>query len=255
MEPSILEKRKEMKTGFVLLPGAGMSDWLWSSLMPLLNGPAMVISPRIPDNTKEKRLSISFKEVMDFHIEQIVKSGFEQVIVVGHSGAGLIAGALGKEEPHVKHVVFIAANIPQNGKTAIDVFPEEIQRKNIEAIKAQAEFDSLSLKNLETMFVSYFCNTCTEKQIQFILNQKFYPEPVCAITAKMNWDNYPKIGKSYVICSKDKTLTLDQQKILAGNLGIQDLTIIDSGHLPMISHKEDLAKVLNAVYARWNPPT
>jgi hypothetical protein len=63
----------------------------------------------------------------------------------------------------------------------------------------------------------------------------------------VNWTNYPNIGKTYLICTKDKTLTEQQQEYLASNLGISDKRRIDSDHLPMISHPKDLAAELNQI--------
>jgi len=236
-----------MKTGFVLLPGAGMSGWLWQKLMPELSLPAIVIAPRLSPNTKGNRLNARFSEIVAYHQEVIQKSGFDQVIIVGHSGAGLLAGALGKLLPNTKHLVFIAANIPRDGTTAIQVLPEEFQKKNIETVSQQANFDTIPIKSLEAMFVNYFCNTCSPEDIAYVLAQDYYPEPVCVLTEPMDWQNYPAIGKSYILCSQDKTLNEQQQLYMAANLDISDVQRIDSDHLPMISRPRELAKILNGI--------
>ncbi len=238
---------------FLLLPGAGMSRWLWEPLIPLLEAPAVVVSPRLVPNTRDQRLHATFDQVLRHHEEAMALSGADSFVVVGHSGAGLVAGTLGKRNRKVKHVVFVAANIPRSGATALDVFPDEVRDRNIAAVTTQAEHDAIPLKALEGMFVPVFCNTCTPEQTQYVLSQSFFPEPVCAVTTRMNWDDYPPIGLSYVVCQRDKTLTVDQQYHLAAHLGIRHLPEIDSGHLPMISHKEELARILNGVLSGGAP--
>ena len=235
------------KLGFVLLPGAGMSDWVWIKLTPLLDTKAVTLSRRIDVNNRDQRLKSSFSDIVNYTNSIIEKSGFDEVIVAGHSGAGLLAGALGKANKKVKHVVFIAANIPKDGNTAIDVFPEEIRKKNIEAVKAQAENDTIPMKMLEQMFRTSFCNTTTEEDIAYILSQNYQPEPVCVLTEKMDWSSYPDIGKTYIICTRDKTLQERHQEILASNLKITDIRRIDSDHMVMISHPEELAFELNDI--------
>jgi len=186
-----------------------------------------------------------------YHLELIGAAGFDDVILVGHSGAGLLAGAVAKVAPKVKHVVFIAANIPKHGTTAIQVFPQETQKKFVETATEQAKFDEIPVKDLESLIVNHFCNTCTKEQMDYVIEQKFYPEPICVLTEKMDWENYPPIGKTYVVCTDDRTLTVKQQEYLASNLGITDLRRINSDHLVMISHAEELATELNEIAGHY----
>lgn len=240
-----------MELGFILLPGAGMSDWLWVKLTPCLNLPTIPIARRLKVNNFENRLRAKFNEIVDYTDELIEAAAFDRVILVGHSGAGLLAGALGKKSKKIVHVVFIAANLPKNGNTALDIFPNEIKEKNIAAVKKQAEFDDLPVLSMEAMFRNYFCNTCTPEEVDYVLSQKFFPEPVCVLTEKMDWSDYPAIGKTYIICAKDKTLAVEQQVHLAGSLEISDLRRIDSDHLVMISHPKELANELNQIGALY----
>jgi hypothetical protein len=233
------------KKGFVLLPGAGMSDWVWKNLLPLLDIDAVTVDRRLDVNTYENRMNAKFKDCADYACKKM--SGIDEIILVGHSGAGLLAGYLVRNNPSVKHVVFIAANIPKDGTTAIDVFPEDVREKTIQAVKKQIVSDSIPMKALETMFRPLFCNTCTEEDIRYILEQNYFPEPFCAITEKMDWTDFPSIGKTYILLTEDKTLTAGSQEIMAGNLGITDIRRIASDHMVMISHPAELAHELNAI--------
>ncbi len=44
-----------MRKGFVLIPGAGMSDWLWSKLIPYLDEKAVTIARRLEVNNYDNR--------------------------------------------------------------------------------------------------------------------------------------------------------------------------------------------------------
>jgi hypothetical protein len=233
-------------TGIVLLPGAGMSTWLWEKITKSLNAPSLIISPRIVNNTKENRLNVTFDEMIDYHKKLISDQKWDKVIIVGHSGAGLLAGILGKEVKNVVEVIFVAANIPKNETTALDIFPDEIKQRTVSALKQQAEKDYIPIQNMENFFIPSFANNCSEQDIEFILKQNFYPEPICVITTKMNWNNYPLISKKYILCTKDKTLTEQQQFLLAGNLLISNIIKMDTDHLPMISKADEFVSILNS---------
>ena len=241
-----------MKRGFILIPGAGMSDWIWTKLASLLKQRAVTIPRRMEVNTYENRLNGGFEEILDYVDKVIKESDLEEIILVGHSGAGLIAGELAKRNPKIKHVVFLAANLPASGGTALDSFAEEIRQKNIEGVAKQAEADRIPMKLLESTFRTYFCNRTSEEDIAYILQQEFQPEPVCVLTHRVDWQSYPPIGKTYILCTEDKTLTRQQQEDYAANLAITDLRYLESDHMCMISNAKELAKELNGIAEEYS---
>lgn len=224
-----------------------MSDWIWTKLTPLLNLDCVSISRRIENNTYENRLNCDFEDILSYANRLIEQSGFDEVILVGHSGAGLIAGELGKRNPKIRHIIFLAANIPVHEGTALDSFSEEIRDKNIEGVKMQAKSDLIPMKVLEAQFRTYFCNQSSEEDINYLMEQSFQPEPVSVLTHQVDWSDYPEIGKTYVICLEDKTLSVAQQEQFAANLGITDLQRFDGDHMVMISRAKELAEHMNLI--------
>jgi hypothetical protein len=237
-------------TGMVLLPGAGMGTWLWDKIATRLDCPSLIISPRIHPNTKEHRLAATFESIVAYHQAEIEKQNWDSTIVVGHSGAGLLAGALGKVLKGLREIVFIAANIPKNGSTALDGFPEPIRAKTREALQKQAEWDRIPISAMKDFFTQNFLNTASSEDIEYVVRQDFFPEPVCVATTAMNWDHYPSLEKTYVVCRKDKTLSVDQQRTFSSHLQIERAVEIDSDHLPMISDSESLLTILNDALQR-----
>lgn len=239
-------------TGIVLLPGAGMSAWLWDKITGSLDIPTVIISPRIENNTAENRLSVTFEALIEYHMRVIESKKWDAIIIVGHSGAGIIAGILGKRLNNVVEVIFVAANIPDNKTTAIDIFPEETRQKTIKALQQQAEQDEIAIKTMGSFFIATFANNCSESDREFILKQYFLPEPLCVITAKMDWDNYPAIRKTYIVCTKDKTLTEGQQLSMASNLAIENVIKLDTDHLPMLSASDEFVLILKESIQRFS---
>lgn len=81
--------RTPVSQGFVLLPGAGLSAWLWTELVPLLAAPAAA-ARRLEDESPEGRARASFTDLVSYATKQIDETGWDRVVLVGHSGAGLI---------------------------------------------------------------------------------------------------------------------------------------------------------------------
>ena len=100
------------RTAFALIPGAGMTDWLWESARPLLRLPNVAITDRLPENTYRARRHSSLDDCVA-HIETVLgNEGYDRFLVVGHSGAGPIAAKLCQRMPEkVEHVVYVAANL------------------------------------------------------------------------------------------------------------------------------------------------
>lgn len=240
-----------MSCGFVLIPGGGMSDWAWKKLIPLLDTGAVTVPRRIEVNNYENRLNSQPQDVYDYANKIIEESGFDDVVLVGHSGGGMIAGVLGKTNKRIRHIVLIAANVPADGMTPADALPEEVRAKNIEAVKAQAAYDFIPMKALEQTMRTVFCNTCSEEDIGYVLDQQLQPEPACVLTARMDWNGYPDIGKTFIVCTEDRTLPESGQEMMAANLGISDIRKIASDHMVMVSHPQELAHELNRVMSRY----
>jgi pimeloyl-ACP methyl ester carboxylesterase len=241
--------------GFVLIPGGGMSDWLWARLLPRLSTPSISIGRRLRENTRESRLGASFDDCLDYAAEETRSSPFSSYVLVAHSGSGILAGALAMRlAPQVAHLVFIAANIPPSGMKALDSLPPELRERNARALRAQAARDSIPMREMEGIFRSAFCNTCFEEDISFVLEQDFLPEPLCALEARADWLSFPAIGRTYIVLERDRTLSVEAQEGMAANLGIGDIRRIDSGHLAPISHPEELARILEGVAAEAASP-
>lgn len=95
-----------------------------------------------------------------------------------------------------------------------------------------------------------FCNDSSEAVIQNVLSQEMRSEPLCALTEKMVWRNFPKVPQTYLLLLNDGTLTVERQKALASNLHIDDFVEIANDHLVMLSHPQKFAQALNTISQR-----
>jgi pimeloyl-ACP methyl ester carboxylesterase len=115
---------------FVLVHGAWQSASTWDLLVPLLEKHGhRVITPLLSGlGTDQDRLSRDI--TLQQHVEDVslVLSKFpDQVILVGHSYAGMIISGVAEANPtRIQRLVFLDAFIPENGQCALDLLPPEI---------------------------------------------------------------------------------------------------------------------------------
>jgi pimeloyl-ACP methyl ester carboxylesterase len=115
---------------FVLVHGAWQSKGTWDLLSPLLEKQGhRVLTPVLSGlGTDQGRLSPEI--TLRHHIEDVsleLSRVSEQVVLVGHSYAGMIISGAAETNPaQVARLVFLDAFIPENGQCVLDLLPPEI---------------------------------------------------------------------------------------------------------------------------------
>ncbi len=233
---------------FVLIPGGGMSSWAWDRLTPLLQAACLPIPTRLPLSTPETRKKATIADCVEHILAQMDSAGFEQAVIVGHSGGGILAGQLARQAPErIQHLVFISANIPLDGHTALHGLPASVRLLNLFAMHLKNKSNSIPLKKMERMIRRNFCNTCPEDAIRFMLEQKLLTEPLCLIHEKICWSEFPPLPRTFIRLLQDRTISLAGQARMASNLVITDIRSIDSDHMVMLSHPQELANILHKI--------
>ncbi len=236
------------KKGFLLLPGGGMSAWIWEKVIPLLEAPSIAPLYRLEENNVENRKKATIQDCVNYHKQLIDASGLEKVVVVGHSGAGALAAAIAKEiTDKICSVIYISANIPKNHSATVDSLPFLLRVINKLAIKSQVNTDSRPMQKNANMIRKYFCNECDQETLEFVLRQEMLSEPLCLALEEYDFDNFPKIQQVYIVLTKDKTQTVAQQKEMMKHLAVVEKREIESDHMVMLSKPGEIANVLNEV--------
>ncbi|MEU3853799.1 alpha/beta fold hydrolase [Streptomyces sp. NPDC029554] len=113
---------------FLLVHGAWHSGRCWERVVPLLTAAGhQVITPSLT-GLGEKRHLAGPDVGLDTHVDDIVKliteGDLTEVVLVGHSYAGLVISSVANDVPdRIAQLVYLDAMVPEHGETAVDVIP------------------------------------------------------------------------------------------------------------------------------------
>ncbi|WP_406433277.1 alpha/beta hydrolase [Streptomyces sp. NBC_00631] len=113
---------------YLLVHGAWHSGECWERVVPLLTAAGhRVYAPDLTGHGEKTRL-LGPDVGLDIHVADIVglirDEGLTDVVLVGHSYAGLVVSSVANEVPdRVGHLVYLDAMVPEHGETAADIQP------------------------------------------------------------------------------------------------------------------------------------
>ena len=127
---------KAAQTTFVLVHGTGHGGWCWRFIAPILQtaGYDVYISTLTGLGASSHLLHELNKISLDTHVKDITNMIFYEdlsdVILVGHSYAGMvITGVAAKEPQRLAHLVYLDAYLPMEGENEIALWPPNQKEK------------------------------------------------------------------------------------------------------------------------------
>jgi pimeloyl-ACP methyl ester carboxylesterase len=237
--------------GFVLIHGGGLEHWVWDRLTPLLDLPAVAVQ-RLPPQANRNRLTIH--DCAHFIQKQADAAGVERTILVAHSIAGVLAPAIVRLAPErVAHMVFLAANIPPEGLTALSAF-RGAERFSVMLGTVLSAWNIMPRRAMEQHIRERLCNDLDEATTEQMITGGQHPEPRALFFEQVSRAGLPPIPCTYIKLLHDQALLPDVQDRMAATIGAQVETL-DSGHTAMLSQPGQLAALLNRVAATVSAPT
>lgn len=113
---------------YVLVHGAWHSGEAWNRVVPLLTAAGhRVHAPTLTghdDPGKAPDPAVGLETYVDDVVSLITAEELTDVILVGHSYAGLVVSSVANTVPErIGHLVYLDAMVPVDGETAVDVMP------------------------------------------------------------------------------------------------------------------------------------
>jgi pimeloyl-ACP methyl ester carboxylesterase len=124
-----------MASDYLLVHGPGYGNWIWDELRGALNkarsgytvvhgshnrffdGVGSVVAEDLPGHRtfqSPNNGSITLKEYTDYLSNLVDQRGLQNLVLVGHGGAGFLLPYLAERIPVVKHMVFVGSAIPNS---------------------------------------------------------------------------------------------------------------------------------------------
>ena len=178
----------------------------------------------------------------DSVVADIERAGVADVILVGHSMAGVTLPRVAARIPErLERLVFVSCSVPPDGTKMIDILDPELQAMASEMDVSRV----LSSGFTEDVARQMFCNDMDEAQTRFVLDNLcpeasgilFEPNDLAGLA-------HP-IPRTYVRLLRDQSLSQSVQDGCIAALGEVEVVALDTGHNVMISDPKALARVLN----------
>ncbi|MFI7140993.1 alpha/beta fold hydrolase [Streptomyces massasporeus] len=229
-------------TDFVLVAGAWLGAWAWDEVAAELRGAGHDVRALTLTGLAERRDTRPAGQqthVRDI-VEEVERLGLRDVVLVGHSYAGVPVGqAAGRIGDRLRRVVFVDANVPVDGESFLSGWPSEQVRRTIDA--QGGYWPPLGPEE-------YAGQGLTDEQIARIVGAT--PHPGVTLTEPAVLDRpLGELPATYVKCLLDGDEPIPAVAALLGS-DSWELVELDTGHWPMFSQPSALARVLREAAVR-----
>ena len=112
----------------ILVPGTTAGGWVWRKIAPRLRADGHIVYTPTLTGLGERVHLASPGVDLDVHITDIVNTivyeGLENVVLIGHSYAGMVITGVADRMPgKVTLLVYLDALVPHDGESGVDVIP------------------------------------------------------------------------------------------------------------------------------------
>jgi pimeloyl-ACP methyl ester carboxylesterase len=241
---SIAQTDKNKKT-VILVHGAWSDATAWQAVTPLLNAQGLeVIEVNLPGHGTDVTsfADITFKSYVD-----AVKGAIgdkKQVILVGHSMAGLIISQVAEELPgQIKKLIFLAAYLPGNGQSLLALAKEDADSHVSKYLQIDAAKGSASIA--KEGVIEVFAADAPE-QVGAYIADHIKPEPLAplATPVQLTAARFGKVNKVYIFTTNDNTVSPKLQHTMVGQTKVSKTYSLESSHTPFISIPDKVADIL-----------
>ena len=233
-------------TPVVLVHGGGFAGSCWDLLTPLLQGPVLAVD--LPGRGKHPAAlgAVSLDDAAACIAGDVDAAGFDEVILVGHSLAGCsMPATIGLLGNRVRHAVFVACTVPEDGTSCMDTLPDDIRALTRDA-PADRELGVLAPE----MARALFGNDLSEDQISWML-ERMVAEAPRLTTDRVDLSPLASaMPRTWVRTIHDAVVPPDRQTRFAENVGDCDVIDLDAAHMCMISRPAALARIVNDIAHR-----
>ena len=226
---------------YLLVHGAWHGGWCWKRLLPALAGPGVEIYTPTLTGLGERAHLASREVSLETHIQDVMgvieSERLDDVILVGHSYAGVVVTAVADRMPQrISRLVYLDALVPKAGQSAYDC-AGPLFRERIEGlVKTQGEGWYIPIPTAERM------GLFLQEDIDFAM-PRLVPHPARtfaeAVSLKSPWGK--PVRRTYINCI-GKSTPGGPRSVQAA--GIDDYHELSTGHDAMVTAPAEVVALL-----------
>jgi pimeloyl-ACP methyl ester carboxylesterase len=240
-------------TAFVFLHGGGQGGWVWDETIAAMreqsgaaNRYLALDAPGCGAKRGRDTSGMAFADISRELIGDIEAAGLRDVVLVGHSQAGMTMPQMAQFAPGLfSKLIFVTCTMPLPGKTTLDQMGLGLHGSNPDQVGWPVDPMTSSM---EDRFRLMFCNDMDQAAAATFLARLGADQwPACCYDYS-DWqtDHLAAIPVSYVVCLDDLALPHEWQERYAGRLHADHVVRIAGGHQVMNTRPQALAEVLLA---------
>jgi pimeloyl-ACP methyl ester carboxylesterase len=187
--------------------------------------------------------ALSIGDCVDSVVADIEDAGLRDVVICGHSMAGVIVPSVVIKlgSPRVREMMLAASFVPPQGTSVLDTLDGPLgwyARRGAAARRTPVEMPCLAARLA-------FCNGMTRQQRRFLL-PRICGESIRLVTEKVDRGQMPDdISRTWILTLRDHSLSASSQRKSIDVIGGVDMMMpIDTCHDLMVSEPERLAEIL-----------
>jgi pimeloyl-ACP methyl ester carboxylesterase len=221
------------QTAVVLIHGAWADGSSWSAVIEQLQAEGhKVTAPQFPLTSLADDVA---------RLRQVLALQDGPTVLVGHSYGGQILTALGTDAPNVVGLVYIAAFGLDEGESLGALLA---QGPPTPALAHQFVDERGFVWLSEDDFVNHFAADVDSEKAR-VLYAVQQPLAAAAFDEVMGVPAWKSLPSWYLVATDDEALPPDAERLFAKRMGAAVIEV-PSGHLAMVSHPADVAKLTRA---------
>jgi len=230
----------------VLVHGAWSDATAWQAVIPALKAQGHeVIAVNLPGHGSD---GTSFANISLQSYVDAVKNAIgdrKNVILVGHSMAGIVISQVAEEIPgQIKELVYLAAYLPQNAESLLSLAKQDADSHIGKYLQIDQATGSANVA--KDGVIDVFAADAPA-QIGDYLANNIKPEPLAplATPVTLTGEKFGSVKKVYIHTANDHAVSFTLQKAMVKNNGhISKEYTLASSHTPFISMPDKLAAIL-----------
>ncbi len=218
------------KARIVLVHGAFADETSWDKVAAILKAKGFAVAQVANPLTSLQDDVAATKAALDAQAGPIV--------LVAHSWGGMVIGEAGNH-PKVKALVYVSAFGPDKGESLVKLQEAGAPSEGSKAIRPNAQggliFDTAA-------FPALFAGDLPKAEAEAMAARQLPSNPAnfAAAAEVAAWHDKPTY---FVVTTEDKVIPPDAQRFFASRMKAE-VTEIAASHAGLVSHAEDVAKVI-----------